>query len=475
MREPVGMVVGDLQSPDPPPEAATVAGYPVVDDVVLASVMRASVNPYVVTAADGTILFVSDPIVHITGFTPDQCLGRDVLDFIAPKSRDAIVAATSEFADPDRPDDGWTGPAISVELVHADGGTVPCRIVGVASPRDGIPGVVVRLRQAGTLEQLDSLMSAMVTSPELSDVMTRLVAAIGEQTPGSHCVVGLGWDGSSFAQIVAAPDTPECDGLALPTDGANLPWMDAMSRVAVRTIDSADLQHPLGEIATRRGHHGCWAFPIELDGSCGDVLVVWRPVGGAPTQHILEATTRMVQLAKLALTANRSRRALEHRARTDVLTGLANRLALFDRLEELSGRVPPPVIGVLYCDLDDFKPINDRYGHATGDRVLTIAAHRISSQLRSADLVARMGGDEFAILCVGADEARLAGLARRLVRAFGEPIVVEGQSVQVGISVGSTILDAPQDDAWSATGLLQEADEALLAAKAGGKSTWRAY
>ena len=105
--------------------------------------------------------------------------------------------------------------------------------------------------------------------------------------------------------------------------------------------------------------------------------------------------------------------------------------------------------------------------------MLTIAAHRISSQLRSADLVARLGGDEFAILCVGADDARLAGLARRLVRAFAEPIVVEGQSVHVGISVGSAMLDEPVEG-WSPEALLHDADGALLAAKAGGKGTWRA-
>lgn len=467
------MVVGDLENPEQPTDVRRVEGYPVVDDAVLAAVVRGSVNPYVVTAPDGTILFVSEPIVHITGFTAAECVGRDVLDFIAPEYRDAITLATAEFADPHRPDDGWTGPAISVELVHADGGTVPVRIVGIASPRDGLPGVVVRIRETGTVAQLDALMAAMVTSPELSEVMELLAAAIGEQTPGSHCAVGLGWDGSSFAQVVASPDVPRCGGLALPVDGANLPWMDAISRVAIRTIDAADLQHPIGGAAIDGGHHGCWAFPIELDGACSDVLVVWRPIGGEPTQHILEAIRRMVQLAKLALTANRSRRALEHRARTDSLTGLANRLALFDRLDELSTRVPVPTIGVLYCDLDDFKPINDRFGHATGDRVLTIAAHRISSQLLSADLVARLGGDEFAILCVGADDARLAGLARRLVRAFAEPIVVEGQSVHVGISVGSAMLDEPVEG-WSPEALLHDADGALLAAKAGGKGTWRA-
>ena len=467
------MVDGDLESPDPSHRDAARDDHPVVDDAVLASVVRSSVNPYVISAADGTVLFASEPIVHILGIPASECVGRSVLDFIAPRHQEAVLRSTAEFADPDRPDDGWTGPPISVDLVAADGSVVPCRILGVGSQREGFPGVVVRVRQTGTVAQLDALMAAVVTSPVLTEVMALLIAAIAEQTPESHCVIGLGWDGTSFAHVVSGPNVPSADGSALPTDGSNLPWMDAMSRVAIRTVDSCDLSHHIGAVATEAGHHGCWAFPIEVDGACNDVLVVWRPVGGNPQQHILEATTRMVQLAKLALTANRSRRALEHRARTDALTGLANRLALFDRLDELGGRSPTPTIGVLYCDLDDFKPINDRFGHSTGDRVLTIAAHRISSQLRSADLVARLGGDEFAILCVGADQARLAGLARRLVRAFAEPIVIDGESVHVGISVGSAMLDEP-DEGWSPDALLQDADTALLAAKAGGKGTWRA-
>jgi diguanylate cyclase (GGDEF)-like protein len=467
------MVVGDLESPDPPPDAAAPVDHPVVDDAVLASVVRGSVNPYVISASDGTILFVSEPIVNFLGHTAAECVGRNVLDFIAPRFHDAVVTATEEFADPDRLDAGWTGPPISAALLHADGSEVPSRILGIASPRDGFPGVVVRIRPTGTVAQLDALMAAMVTSPELNEVMGLLVSAIAEQTPGSHCVVGLGWDGTSFAQVVASDLAPRIDGVTLPTDGANLPWMDAMSRGTVRAVDTCDVVHPLAQVASKEGHHGCWAFPIELDSACSDVLVVWRPIGGNPAQHILEATMRMVQLSKLALTANRSRRALEHRARTDALTGLANRLALFDRLDELSLRTPTPSIGVLYCDLDDFKPINDRFGHASGDRVLTIAAHRISSQLRSADLVARMGGDEFAILCVGADAARLAGLARRLIRAFAEPIVIDGQSVHVGISVGSAMLDQPAQG-WSGADLLHDADNALLSAKSDGKGTWRA-
>src|SRR5690606_13474817 len=126
------------------------------------------------------------------------CVGRNVLDFISPPHRDDVVTAMAEFADPHRLDEGWTGPPISVDLLDRDGRAVPCRVLGVGSPRDGFPGVVVRIRQTGTVSSLDALMAAMATEPDLRRVVELLIEAITEQTPESHCAVGLGWTGTRF-------------------------------------------------------------------------------------------------------------------------------------------------------------------------------------------------------------------------------------------------------------------------------------
>lgn len=441
-----------------------------VPDEFLANVMRASVNPYAVLDHEGVVRFVSEPIVDILGRTAEECVGHSVLDFIDPRHHIVVATAIAEFINPDRDDEGWTGPPISVDLVHADGHAVPCRVLGVGSGTPGFHGVVVRIRQTSTTAKLDAAIAGMITSGDLAEVIGLILDVLVDQMPGSAAAVGIGWDGRTFSRTVATAEAPPI-GAAGDAEDIDPPWAAAIADGTHAVADVGALPHDLATTAAAGGWASCWAFPVALAGACEEALIVWRKPAGAPTQHLREAVERMIQLVQLAFTAHHSRRTLEHQARTDPLTGLANRLALFDRIEELGRQDDGSSIGVLYCDLDDFKPINDRFGHGTGDRVLTIAAHRIASQVRAGDLVARLGGDEFAVLCVGADAARLAGLARRLLRSFDEPIVIDGQSVHVGISVGTALLDDTRTR--SAAAILHEADSALLAAKAGGKGTWR--
>src|SRR5262249_47050131 len=117
---------------------------------------------------------------------------------------------------------------------------------------------------------------------------------------------------------------------------------------------------------------------------------------------------------------------LRYRATHDALTGLANRTLLFERLGEI---VESPGIGrthaLLYCDLDDFKVLNDRYGHAVGDRVLVNVAQRLTRVSRSSDLVARIGGDEFVILAEDAGLDEGVRLAQRLRESIAAPFEID--------------------------------------------------
>lgn len=462
----------DILRPTADGAAASVAAPGEVPDAFLANVMRASANPYAVLGPDGTVRFVSDPIVEILGISAAECIGRNVLEFIAPEHHIVVATAIAEFTNPDRDDAGWTGPPISVDLLHADGRAVPCRVLGVGSGTDGFHGVVVRIRQTSSTTLLDQAIAGMVTANDLDDVLHLLLDLLVEQLAGSAAAVGMAWDGSGFAHVVAGPGAPAMrPASGIDGDDVDPPWVRSLTDRIHAVAEVGALPRGCSEAAARAGWTTCWSFPIELAGACDDALVVWRQAAGAPTQHHREAIERLLQLIQLAITAHHSRRALEHQARTDPLTGLANRLALFDRLEEIGTAEETTPVGVLYCDLDDFKPINDQFGHSTGDRVLTIAAHRIASQVRTGDLVARVGGDEFAVLCLAADPARLEGLARRLLRSFDEPIMIDGRAVHLGISVGTALVE--QGGSRSPAAVLHEADSALLAAKADGKGTWR--
>ncbi|MCJ2065277.1 EAL domain-containing protein [Methylobacterium sp. J-088] len=159
----------------------------------------------------------------------------------------------------------------------------------------------------------------------------------------------------------------------------------------------------------------------------------------------------------------------------DALTGLPNRALFHDRLDQAiaqTARTRSPT-AVLVCDLDRFKAINDSLGHPAGDALLREVSVRMRSVLRPYDTVARVGGDEFAIVLTYLDEPCAADVvAERLIAAVAAPIHLDGQIVEVGVSIGLTIATERDRDADE---LFKRADMALYEAKAEGRNTYRIF
>lgn len=174
--------------------------------------------------------------------------------------------------------------------------------------------------------------------------------------------------------------------------------------------------------------------------------------------------TRELENANQQLKENEER--FRKLAQHDALTGLANRLLLFDRLEHLLQRSRRSNKGfaVLMLDLDGFKLVNDTHGHAAGDALLAKIGRRLVSRVRSSDTVARIGGDEFAILLEdSASQTEAQLVADNLLEAIGEPITLESEAiVKVGGSIGIAIWP---DDGNDAERLLRAADRAMYRAK----------
>lgn len=171
--------------------------------------------------------------------------------------------------------------------------------------------------------------------------------------------------------------------------------------------------------------------------------------------------------------ANEAR--IEHMANYDSLTELPNRNLFFDRLAvalaqaRRSGRPG----ALLYFDLDRFKPVNDRLGHAAGDKLLKAVADRVGAQMRASDTFGRLAGDEFGVILPDASRHEdAAHVAEKILAAVDQPFDIDGQQVEIGASIGIAVIPA---DGASAEEVLKAADEAMYQAKAAGRNTYRNY
>jgi diguanylate cyclase (GGDEF)-like protein len=202
----------------------------------------------------------------------------------------------------------------------------------------------------------------------------------------------------------------------------------------------------------------------------GDIAVVIRrrDLTGDPTVRGIVTTLRDV-------TAERElQRDLTYRASHDELTGMVNAREWGETLSAEAERRRGPGNGtaVIFIDLDEFKSINDRYGHPTGDKVLADMAQRMRECVRAGDVAARVGGDEFAILLRGlpsVDDARV--VAQRLAEALSRPVTVDSIPIECKASIGLAYTEGQE----RIDALVRQADTALYSAKEQGKGRWTEY
>lgn len=205
------------------------------------------------------------------------------------------------------------------------------------------------------------------------------------------------------------------------------------------------------------------------------MLLVWSPrttterviVAGLAIVLEIAAITRVVLAARAQATVERR---LAHRASHDELTGLLNRAAALELVNEVldDARATGDEVGLLFIDLDRFKLVNDSYGHAVGDELLLAASDRLHASLGSRDTVARLSGDEFLVVAPSTDVARARELAARICDVFTQPFELIG-TAWVSASIG-VVVSGAHVDGVNATSLIRDADTAMYAAKSAGRS-----
>ena len=172
----------------------------------------------------------------------------------------------------------------------------------------------------------------------------------------------------------------------------------------------------------------------------------------------------------------RHQKQLEHIAHFDALTDMPNRVLLSDRLNQAIAQSDRhgSLLAVAYLDLDGFKAVNDKHGHATGDKFLSLLAGRMKLALRESDTLARLGGDEFVavLLDLQAPESS-APILERLLASAAEPVTIDGLELRVSASLGVTYY--PQAEAVDADRLMRQADQAMYLAKQAGKNRYHIF
>src|SRR3954451_23152904 len=152
--------------------------------------------------------------------------------------------------------------------------------------------------------------------------------------------------------------------------------------------------------------------------------------------------------------------------RNGSLTGLANRVLLIERIRQaMSGSRHARPSHLFYLDLNGFKEVNDRFGHAAGDAVLTAFAHRITALLRAGDTAARLGGDEFAVLCEDTEPRHVSTIAERLRAAAAEPFLIDDAEIILSVAVGSSPAYVSPTYIADPAALLGEADRRMYETK----------
>jgi diguanylate cyclase (GGDEF)-like protein/PAS domain S-box-containing protein len=201
----------------------------------------------------------------------------------------------------------------------------------------------------------------------------------------------------------------------------------------------------------------------------------WRFLQSIITNLIHEPSVGGLVLNSRDITAQKTLEdQLRHLAFHDQLTGLANRALFAEHLDQALRRQSRTGSGlaVLFIDLDEFKTVNDLHGHMLGDELLKQAAERLRTTLRTADAIARIGGDEFAAIFEGVGPGLDASAAERVIEAFAQPFLIESSEVFVTASMGMALNDSGTE---SAEDLMRNADLAMYAAKTANKGRYEVF
>ncbi|MEW5836719.1 MAG: diguanylate cyclase [Pseudomonadota bacterium] len=440
----------------------------------LANVIDLLVDVVCVVNLQHEFVYVSASSEQIFGYRPEEMIGRPMTEFMHPDDRERTFAHVTAVVDGNAP------PHFENRYVRKDGSVVDVMWTARHSPEDGVRVAVARdITQRKRSESLQSALFAISeaahAAADLTELFGRVHAIIGDLLPARNCFVAL------YDELEATLSFPYfVDEFDAPPEPRQLD-SGTLSGEVIRSgkpllFRSDDVEHPCENVRAVIARHPPGQAPLAW---LGVPLISPRGVIGALVVQSYhgdvtygENDLQLLQFVSTQVAAAIERKQIQaqlnHMALYDHLTDLPNRTLFRDRLATALSLARREVgrVAMLYLDLDRFKDVNDQRGHGTGDQLLREVSKRLLGCVRESDTVARLSGDEFAILLPRIEQHEDAlRVAEKLRRAMHQPFDMPGGAAQVSASIGIALYP---DHGENEDALLKRADDAMYAAKRRG-------
>ena len=407
------------------------------------AIIEANPDCLVMVNQEGKIILTNNKVERIFGYSRNELIGLAV-EFLIPE-RYTMMHEKHHLDYFKQPVSRPMGQGLELYAKHKDGHEFPVEIS--LSPMETEEGLVA-------------------------------LAAIRDVTYRKQIEANTAW----LSAIVEFSDDAM---LSKDLNGTILSWNKGAERLygftkeevigrSVKFLFPTEKQHEFDEIM-QKIERGESSKQIDTSRVCKDGRVIPVSVTSSPIKN-LRGTVVGVSTTARDITVQKSlEEKLRDLAEHDALTGLCSQNIFHDRLTQAFAfaKRHKSYLAILFIDLDDFKQINDSYGHAIGDLVLRAAAKKIQACTREADSLARLGGDEFGLLLLEMnDENGAIKVAQKIIHHFSKGVVINNQKIKLTLSIGISIYPG---DGFEEQALIRKADEAMYYVKKQGKNNYKLF